>query len=106
MRFTPAQTPMPEHHSTGVPAMRVQSAADRALIQAMMPMHQRMSTISWTGNADRDFMLMMIPHHEGAIAMANVELRYGKDPQLLALARAIIAAQTKDIAAMQALLRH
>ncbi len=54
-----------------------------------------------TGNADRDFVQGMIPHHQGAIDMAEVELKYGKDPAIKKLARDIIAAQKKEIAFMR-----
>jgi uncharacterized protein (DUF305 family) len=60
-----------------------------------------MSSIEYTGDADRDFVAHMIPHHEGAVAMAQVELKYGKDPKLRKLARDIVAAQEKEIRFMK-----
>jgi uncharacterized protein (DUF305 family) len=67
---------------------------------AMMAMDKGMD-IPYTGNADQDFVAGMIPHHQGAVAMAKVELQYGHDPQLKRLAREIIAAQDKEIAFMK-----
>ncbi len=55
----------------------------------------------YTGNADRDFVTGMLPHHQGAVDMARVELRYGSDPALKTLARDIIASQTKEQAFMR-----
>jgi uncharacterized protein (DUF305 family) len=51
-----------------------------------------------TGDTDKDFVASMIPHHTGAVDMAKIELRDGKDPALKKLARDIIAAQNKEIA--------
>ena len=81
------------------------SAADRAYMAAMMQMHQGMIRGTMTGNADRDFLMMMIPHHEAAVAMAQTELQYGKDPKVKALAKAIIAAQNREINEMKAWLK-
>ncbi len=58
--------------------------------------------VPYTGNPDIDFRTKMIPHHQGAIDMAKVALQYAKDPATKALAEAIIAAQEKEIAEMQA----
>jgi Domain of unknown function (DUF305) len=53
-----------------------------------------------SGNIDRDFSAMMIPHHQGAIDMAQTELRYGKNEQLRRIAQEIIVDQLQEIAAM------
>ena len=60
--------------------------------------NDKMSSMKMTGNADVDFAMMMRIHHLGAIDMAQAELRDGKDPQMKKMAKAIIAAQEKEIA--------
>ena len=57
--------------------------------------------MAFTGDADSDFVLHMIPNHQGAIDMARVELQYGRDPQIRKLAEKIIADQQKEISKMQ-----
>lgn len=54
-----------------------------------------------TGDVDRDFATMMIPHHQGAIDVAVAELRYGTNPQLRRIAQEIIVDQQQEIAAMR-----
>ncbi|MEZ2131022.1 MULTISPECIES: DUF305 domain-containing protein [unclassified Sinorhizobium] len=54
-----------------------------------------------TGDVDRDFVEMMIPHHQGAIDMAQALLRYGKNEQLRRIAQEIIVDQQQEIAAMR-----
>jgi hypothetical protein len=54
-----------------------------------------------TGDVDRDFAAMMIPHHQGAIDMAMAELRYGSNEQLRRIAQEIIVSQQQEIAAMR-----
>ena len=54
-----------------------------------------------TGNVDHDFVAMMVPHHQGAIDMAQAELRYGQNPQLKTVAQEIIVDQMQEIALMR-----
>ena len=54
-----------------------------------------------TGDIDKDFAAMMIPHHQGAIDMAILQLRYGKNEQLRRIAQEIIVDQMQEIAAMK-----
>jgi uncharacterized protein (DUF305 family) len=54
-----------------------------------------------SGEADRDFAAMMVPHHQGAIDMAEAELRFGHDPVLRRLAQGIIVEQQQEIAVMR-----
>jgi uncharacterized protein (DUF305 family) len=75
--------------------------ADKAFAASMKTMMNGMN-VKPTGKPDRDFVLMMIPHHQGAIDMAKVELQYGTDPELRQLATDIVAAQEKEIAQMKA----
>ena len=69
---------------------------DKAMDRMMGAMH-----VHSTGDVDRDFTAMMIPHHQGAIDMAVAELRYGTNPQLKRIAQEIIVDQQQEIAAMQ-----
>jgi hypothetical protein len=54
-----------------------------------------------SGDVDHDFTAMMIPHHQGAIDMAQAELRYGCDEQLRRIAQEIIVEQQQEIVAMR-----
>src|SRR5580693_640829 len=59
-------------------------------------------TIKPAGNVDHDFVAMMIPHHQGAIDMAEAELRYGQNQQLRRIAQDIVAEELQETAAMRA----
>jgi hypothetical protein len=80
------------------------SPEERAFLQendtAMAKMMDGMA-VKPTGDIDRDFVAMMNPHHQGAIDMAVIELRYGKNEQLRRIAQEIIVDQMQEIAAMK-----
>ncbi len=74
--------------------------------QSMAIMNQGMAQAPMIGNPDHDFASMMIPHHQGAVDMAKIELLYGKDPALRRLAQEIIVSQGSEIAVMQMSLKQ
>jgi hypothetical protein len=69
---------------------------EAAMTKMMSDMEVRPS-----GDIDRDFVAMMAPHHQGAIDMAVIELRYGKNEQLRRIAQEIIVEQRQEIDAMR-----
>ncbi|MBN9563023.1 MAG: DUF305 domain-containing protein [Alphaproteobacteria bacterium] len=69
--------------------------------QAAMDKMMAGMAIKPSGDVDRDFSAMMIPHHQGAIDMARAELRYGRNEQLRRIAQEIIVEQQQEIAAMR-----
>jgi uncharacterized protein (DUF305 family) len=89
-----AAGPTPGGAATG---SRFQADMDTGMARMMQDMHSP----GYTGNADRDFLAMMIPHHEGAVDMARLVLIHGRDPLVRQLAEEIIASQTVEIAGMR-----
>lgn len=89
------------HDMNGMEMSGVMTPASTAFAAANAAMMTEMA-ITYTGDADHDFLTGMIGHHQGAVAMAKIELEYGTDPEVKALAEAIIAAQEGEIAWMTA----
>ena len=79
---------------------------NQLMSDAMSRMHKGMHSAPYTGEPDRDFVTMMIPHHQGAIDMAKALLLYGKDPQMRRLAQEIITDQQSEIQLMQLWLKQ
>ena len=76
---------------------------DGALQTVMIQMDAGMC-ITPSADADRDFARAMIPHHQGAVEMAKLELLYGSDPRLRRLAQGMVVEQSQEIALMQSIL--
>ena len=78
-----------------------ESEFPQAMHRSMAEMQRGMEAAPMTGEPDRDFAAMMIPHHQGAVDMARVELMYGNDPVLRRLAQEIIVDQQSEIEVMK-----
>ena len=98
-RSAPAAAQQMNHDMKMDPA---DNPADKAFIGAMHDMMVGMHQAMPTGDTDKDFVRMMLPHHQAAVDMAKAELQYGKDPELKALATDIVSAQDREIAMMKA----
>jgi uncharacterized protein (DUF305 family) len=84
-----------------IPSSVPEPTADTGLDKSMETMHSEMQEVRYSGNPDADFAAMMIPHHEGAIEMAKVELQFGTNPRLRRLAQEIIVTQQSEIEVMK-----
>ncbi|OOF48826.1 DUF305 domain-containing protein [Rodentibacter genomosp. 1] len=89
-----ASTPHHQHDAQLTPMQQ-------ELMEGMNAMHQDMMKGMESEDADIAFAAGMIPHHQGAVKMAEIELKYGKDPELRQLAKNIIQAQEDEIKFMQ-----
>lgn len=86
--------------SSAVPA----TAAERQFLQendAVMRTMMAKMAIKPSGDVDRDFVEMMVPHHQAAVDMAVAVLRYGHNEKIRRLAQEIIIDQQQEIAAMK-----
>ncbi|CAA0247163.1 MULTISPECIES: CopM family metallochaperone [Klebsiella/Raoultella group] len=76
------------------------SASSQEYMKGMKDMHDKMMAAVNESDPDKAFAKGMIAHHEGAIAMAETELKYGQDPEMRKLAQDIIKAQKGEIEQM------
>src|SRR6266404_8170460 len=103
--------PMVPAHRSLIAAALISAATSLAASPAEAPflaengaaMNRMMTAmnINPSGDVDTDFVAMMVPHHQGAIDMAQAELRYGRNEQLRRLAQEIIVTQQQEIAVMR-----
>jgi hypothetical protein len=99
-----AAPPLAFAHEAHSPAQHAATSDESAfLAENEAAMNRMMSAMEAkpAGDIDRDFVAMMAPHHQGAIDMAVLELRYGKNEQLRRIAQEIIVSQMQEIAAMK-----
>ncbi|MFZ4540830.1 MAG: CopM family metallochaperone [Rickettsiales bacterium] len=88
------------HNAQKAQPKATQAASTKAYERAMRTMHKSMDTPR-SGNPDIDFVRQMIPHHQGAIEMAKIQLKYGHDARLKKLTEWITTAQGQEIATMR-----
>ncbi|HAJ47226.1 MAG TPA: DUF305 domain-containing protein [Alphaproteobacteria bacterium] len=88
------------HHGHTMAAKPSDTPSTKEFRAANELMHKGMD-ITFSGDADVDFVKGMIPHHQGAVDMAKIVLKYGKDPELKKLANDIIKAQETEIKFMR-----
>ena len=90
-------------HDAGAGSASAVSAEAPFLAENQSAMDKMMAamTIKPSGDPDKDFSAMMIPHHQGAIDMAEAELLYGHNEQLRRIAQEIIVDQQQEIVAMR-----
>lgn len=93
------------HQGHGAAPAASEPESTRAFRAANERMHREMD-IRFTGDADIDFLRGMIPHHQGAIDMARIVLRHGRDPEVRRLAEEILRTQEAEIAGMRGMLRR
>jgi uncharacterized protein (DUF305 family) len=89
---------------TAAPPHKANPDGDAPFVNRLNAAMDKMMTdmaVKPTSDVDRDFVAMMVPHHQGAIDMAQAELQYGKNPQLKTIAQEIIVEQMQEIALMR-----
>jgi hypothetical protein len=89
------------YHGHGGATAAPEAGASAAMMRSMDRMHADMNELQVTGDLDRDFVALMVPHHQSGVDMARVYLETGTDPELRQLAEHIIRSQELEINQMQ-----
>lgn len=84
----------------GMDMKSASSPATQEYMHAMQGMQQAMQGMTPTNDPNKDFVMMMKPHHQAAVEMAKSYLRYGDDPKLMKMAKDIVSSQIKEIKEM------
>ncbi|SBW08945.1 40-residue YVTN family beta-propeller repeat protein (fragment) [uncultured delta proteobacterium] len=89
------------HGKRSAPGNAAMIGVNQEYMDAMKAMDGPMMEGVMDPDPDTAFVRGMIPHHQGAVAMAKIQLKYGKDPELRKMAQDIIAAQETEIRFME-----
>jgi hypothetical protein len=89
--------------AVAIPAGKPSASEQPFLAENNGAMNKMMTdmAIKPTGDVNRDFVGMMVPHHQGAVDMAMAYLRFGRNEKLRRLAQEIIVTQQQEIAALR-----
>jgi uncharacterized protein (DUF305 family) len=105
--MTNAALPASAQQAASTPGMNLSSSFDTGLSPSTLAftktderLMKEMSASAYSGDTDKDFVSRMIPHNLDVIEMAEVELKYGNDPDLERFAKSIIVAQRTEIGYM------
>lgn len=105
LAFAPPGSAQPRPTPAAMPGMQIPATPGgmpmarnhQEMMQSMEKMNRDMMSAPMTFDPDRDLIAMMMPHHQGAIDMARIYLRDGKDPAIRKMAQNIIVDQEREI---------
>src|SRR5438270_12086697 len=91
----------PKH---GSEARRVTDADEQQFlfeIDLAMSNMNRSMLMTPTGDIDRDFVNVLVPHHQGAVDMARAEIKYGRNEELRQFARRLVSQQDDESSSLR-----
>jgi len=81
------------------------SSAPTGIRTPLDTMLKKIERTKMTGDFDIDYAILMIDHHQGAVAMSGYEISNGKDEKVKDIARRIMTYQNEEIAALKSFLK-